>query len=246
MSKIVVQGWDVSPNHAACVELEVAASDFVAYAQAMPVARMRWWAFASKSISSCHRYSHRATYLPDLPKVGKHVKSVDHLIRLSTAFEVWARRLTETKSKGQTAYGAIEDYAVGADQGAHYAGETGGIARVALSRAGVPFQLMPIKGTKKAVTSRGDAEKTCGKVHATSCTCVQAAIARLGFEWPDDIDDQSLEDLHDAASIAYAFVLLLAARARVCLPRHVREVMSSTSKSAPIPLCQRDFLPASI
>lgn len=230
---IVVQGWDVSPNHAACVELEASESDFVAYAPNPPATRMRWWSFASQTWKSVHRYGHRGVYLPDLPKVGKHVKSIDHIVRLSSTFDEWSRRLASTKSaRGHAVYAAIEDYAVAADQGAHYIGEIGGVARLALCKAGVPFQLLPIKGTKKAVAGNGNAEKTD----------VAKAVVGLGIEFPDDLDEQTLEDLHDAASIAQTMMLLLAARARVTLPRHVREVMSSKSKAAPVPLCERDFL----
>lgn len=230
---IVVQGWDVSPNHAACVELEASESDFVAYALNPPPTRMRWWGFATQAKKTVHRYGHRGVYLPDLPKAGKHTKSVDHLVRLSATFDEWARRLAATKAaRGHAVYAAIEDYAIAADQGAHYAGEIGGVARLALCKHAVPFQLLPIKGTKKAIAGRGDAEKPE----------VARAVAALGIEFPDDLDAQTLEDLHDAASVAQAMMLLLAARARVTLPRHVREVMSSKSKAAPIALCERDFL----
>lgn len=205
-----VQGWDVSPNHSACVELEFGA-DFIPH--------LRWWAVATGSKTTAKDYP-ESTLLPDLPKVGKHLKSCDRVMRLRTAFEMWALRKPDLA--------ALEDYAVGAARGAHYAGEIGGLARSALLVCAVPFRLLPIKGTKKAVAGHGAADKAA----------IATAVASYGIKFPE-LDAQSLEDLHDAASIALVCLFEQQLRAGRSMPRHVLEVLKSKSKANPLPLVDR-------
>ncbi len=211
---MIIQGWDVSPNHAACVELEWDGAF---------VPRLRWWAVATQAITTVQAHG-QCTYLPDLAKVSKHLKAADRLARLAPCFDAWAARKPD--------FAVIEDYALGVARGAHYTGEVGGVARGSLLRFDVPWRLLPIKGVKKAVAGRGDADKTD----------VELAVARFGFVFDGKLDVQSAEDLHDAASMALVCLFEQQHRAGLPVSKTTLEVLKSTSKANPLPLMDRPWI----
>lgn len=77
----------------------------------------------------------------------------------------------------------IEGYAYGRQNVAHQLGELGGVVRVALYEAGVPYVDVPPSSLKKYATGKGNANK--GEMLA-------AAIRRLGYEGADDNEADAL------------------------------------------------------
>lgn len=77
----------------------------------------------------------------------------------------------------------IEGYAYGRANQAHQLGELGGVIRLALYDAGIPFVDVPPAVLKKYATGRGNAGKA---------EVLASAIRRLGYEGHDDNEADAL------------------------------------------------------
>lgn len=86
----------------------------------------------------------------------------------------------------------IEDYAYGQGQQAHQIGELGGVLRLALDDAGIPWIPVNVGTVKKFATGKGNANKAA---------MVAAVTHRTGRETPDD-------DIADA-TVIYSIGLAL-------------------------------------
>jgi Holliday junction resolvasome RuvABC endonuclease subunit len=85
---------------------------------------------------------------------------------------------------------ALEGYAFGARVGREQAGELGGVVRLALHRAGVPFVVVPPSSLKAFATGKGNADK-----HAVG--------KELYKRWGVDLEGNDATDAGGLALIAF-------------------------------------------
>lgn len=83
----------------------------------------------------------------------------------------------------------VEGYAYGRANQAHQAGELGGVIRLALHEAAIPFVIVPPSSLKKLATGNGGAKKEA---------VLAAAIRRLGYQG-DDHNESDAMWLREAA-----------------------------------------------
>jgi Holliday junction resolvasome RuvABC endonuclease subunit len=118
----------------------------------------------------------------------RHLWMLRRLEQQASHVKKWAKRRPD--------YVGVEDYAVGAEQGAHYIGELGGIARHILWAAGIPFRLHDPSSVKMFGAHDGTAPKEEMELHV---------IERWGADfgrYNSGKDTKSSEDLADAFVIA--------------------------------------------
>jgi Holliday junction resolvasome RuvABC endonuclease subunit len=141
MRPTIVQGWDISLNHGAVVQLRNGELD-------------GFWFYSDKVGSVARGKAHgarvempTATRQPD-----KHIRAI---IRLDWVTR-WIERIALAQAPG---FVALEDYALGADQGAHQIGEIGGHARRLLWLHGARYRLHDPIAVKLFVAHDGSAQK---------------------------------------------------------------------------------------
>lgn len=138
--KIVVHGWDISLNHGAMVEL-------------VDGTLANFWYYTTLAGSASK--SKRGTRLPpEFEKIkDRHVRMMHRLAWL----EHFMDKQVLMPSKPQ--YVGIEDYAIRAEQGAHYLGEVGGIARILCWFRGVKMRLHDPTSVKMYTAHDGTCQK---------------------------------------------------------------------------------------
>jgi len=135
---IKVHGWDVALNHSAFVELtDGALTDY-------------WYVTNIAGSASRSKHGHRLI----VPKTKE--KQVMQIGRLA-----WLEHFMDKKVlvPSQPDYVGIEDYAIRAEQGAHYMGEIGGIARILCWFRGVKFRLHDPISVKMFTAHDGTCQK---------------------------------------------------------------------------------------
>lgn len=134
------QGWDISLNHGAIVQLCDGELD-------------GFWYYTDKAGSAARSKRGERLELPTPTRQpDKHVRSAMRLDWVSH----WIERVGLATAPG---FAALEDYAIGADQGAHYLGEVGGQARRLLWSYGVRYRLHDPIAVKLFVAHDGTAQK---------------------------------------------------------------------------------------
>jgi Holliday junction resolvasome RuvABC endonuclease subunit len=133
-----IQGWDISLNHGAVVEITNG--------------KLSGFWYYTNIVGSANRSKEHGFRLVIPDKCDKQIKA---MIRLSWV-ETW---LGEFILARRPDYVGIEDYAVRAEQGAHYLGEVGGVARLLCWHSGVCFRLHDPISAKMFVTHDGTAKK---------------------------------------------------------------------------------------
>lgn len=221
----VVQGWDVSLNHSAMVELTDGeltdfryVTDKAADAKASPRGeRINVEAMKRQAGKDRNRWT------------------MARLVEMSAHLRSWADRAPD--------YVGVEDYATGADQGAHFIGEIGGQARLSLWNAGVPYRLHGPSVLKMFVAHDGSATKEEVQI---------AALERWGVDFLkyDKVKGrQTSEDLTDAYSIAQ--MVWMEVQLRRGLIRlsdfHEKEirVFHRVTKANPVCLLEQEWISAS-
>lgn len=138
---IVVQGWDISLNHGAVVQLRDGELD-------------AYWFYSDKagSVARAKKHGSRVELPTTTRQPDKHIRSIIRLDWVSR----WIERVALATLPG---YVALEDYAVGADQGAHYLGEIGGQARRLMWAHGVRYRLHDPIAVKLFVAHDATAQK---------------------------------------------------------------------------------------
>lgn len=138
---VLVQGMDISLNHGAVVQLRNGELD-------------DFWYYTDQ-VGSAKR-SKKHGFRVELPTPKKQPdKQIRSAIRLD-----WVSKWIDRIALGHKPhFSGLEDYAVGADQGAHYLGEIGGQARRLLWLRGVRFRLHDPIAVKLFVTHDGTAQK---------------------------------------------------------------------------------------
>lgn len=182
MARII--GFDLALNHGAAVELEDG--------------KVSWFAYYTDIAGAAER-SKQATRLV-LPSSIKD-RQARQMLRLAQ-IEHWVDK--DVLVSRAPDFAGVEDYAIRAEQGAHYMGEAGGIVRILLWFRGIPFRLHDPISVKMYATTDGTAQKDA----------VERAMAE---RYPDadfskfnpplnkrsgKINRQTSEDLADAAAVA--------------------------------------------
>lgn len=177
--RVVVQGWDVSLNHAAMVELtDGELTDF---------------RYVTDKAGDANASKKRGARI-EVEKLKKqhdkdrHRWQMARLLEMTNHLRAWADRRPD--------YVGVEDYAVAAEQGAHYLGEIGGQARMVLWERSIPFRLHDPTSVKMFVTHDGTAAKDEVQL---------SVLERWGIDFSRYNrvkGEQTSEDLADAFGIA--------------------------------------------
>jgi Holliday junction resolvasome RuvABC endonuclease subunit len=131
-----VQGWDVSPNHSAVVELD-AKGDLV------------WFSFAAQTPKAVKM--HREAVLLEEIKQDGFRHSAMRIKAYPAIFSRWLERPCVVVG--------IEDYAYSQPHKAHAIGEVGGLIRQACLATSRPYLLWSPGAIKKFATGNGNADK---------------------------------------------------------------------------------------
>lgn len=135
---IVVQGWDLALNHLGVVELTNGELS-------------NFWYITSKAGSAAKSKKH-GTRLVLVKTSDRQIKNVSRLAFLRNF-------LAEIIINNRPDYVGVEDYAVRAEQGAHFMGEIGGQARIVLWSSSTPFRLHDPISVKMFATHDGTCQK---------------------------------------------------------------------------------------
>lgn len=228
MSPIKIHGWDVSLNHGAFVELvDGKLSNFWYY---------------TDTASSAERGKEHGFRLKLPDHDDRQVRSIHRL--------AWLENFIDKKilMPNMPDYIGLEDYAIRAEQGAHYLGEIGGIARILTWFRGVKLRLHDPTSVKMFVAHDG----TCQK------DLIERSVAK---RWGQDFSKfnppppkregqkqnrRTSEDLADAYGIAMMVwtEVLLRSGDLTMNKLHEKEVrvFNRVTKTYPINLLDRDWI----
>lgn len=220
---IVVQGWDVSSNHSGMVELTGG--------------EMTDYFFVTLLKGDAKAGGEHGVRL-DLEKMkresGKepHVWGMRRLEENAGHFRAWAKKRPH--------YVGIEDYALGSKRDAQQAGETGGLARHILWKAGIPFRLHDPKTIKMFVCLDGNAGKAEMELNVIERWGVDFGQYNTGT---GSATSEDLADAFGAAQMIWTEVLLR--RGEISLKSlHEKEiqVFNRVTKAYPVALLSREWI----
>lgn len=225
---VIVQGWDISLNHGAVVQLRDGKLD-------------GYWFYSDKagSVTAAKAHGTRVDLPTTTRQPDKHIRSIMRLDFVSR----WIERMALAHAPD---YIALEDYAIGADQGAHYLGEIGGQARRLMWSYGARYRLHDPIAVKLFVahdaTAQKDLIERCVRnrfgldfSHCNARSSVRGKPSR-----------QTSEDLADAAGLA--FMAWTEYKLRKGLARlsslHEKEiqVFNRATKAFPISVLGREWI----
>lgn len=230
-------GMDISLNHGAVVAIEpVRIKDIGA-----PASRLAGLWYYTDSAGSADRSREHGARL----KVPSELKERQQraMWRLNWVSQ-WIEALLDAH---QPEFAAVEDYAIRAEQGAHYLGEIGGQVRRALWERGVKFRLHDPISVKMFAAHDGTAQKD---------SVEEAVRERWGqdfgrFNTPPSgrgkPSRQTSEDLADAYALAKLLSVEVALRAGYITPDKLehdkeRQVFIRTTKTYPVSLLGREWI----
>lgn len=230
---IKVQGWDVALNHSAFVELTDGVLSNYWY----------WTTVAGSANKSEH--GHRLKLL-DSKKVGRHIMAMDRL--------AWAENFMDkiVLMPNLPDYVGIEDYAIRAEQGAHFLGEMGGIARILPWFRGIHLRLHDPTSVKMFTAHDGTCQKdsierAVKDRWGVDFSQVNPPRAKPTARNPAPKQNRtSSEDLADAYAIAqmvWAEVRLRTGHVLLS-DMHTKEVQvfNRVTKTYPVSLLDRDWI----
>jgi len=136
---MIYQGWDISLNHGAVVQLRDAELD-------------GFWYYTDVAGSADRSKAHG--FRLNVP--NKADRQTRQMLRLAW-IEDWLDKRILVPNRPD--FVAIEDYAIRAEQGAHYLGEVGGVARLLCWFRGVRFRLHDPISAKMFAAWDGTAQK---------------------------------------------------------------------------------------
>lgn len=186
---VVIQGWDISLNHGAVVQIRNGELD-------------TFWYYTDKAGSAARSPRHGKRLVMD-SKADRHTRSVARLAWISNWLRTTALSALNDGTEMLPDYVGLEDYAIRAEQGAHYLGEIGGIARLLLWQSGLHFRLHDPVSVKMYTTHDGTAQKDSIEESVRE----RWNIDFSDFNQPRQIEGQrqnrqTSEDLADAFAIA--------------------------------------------
>jgi hypothetical protein len=141
MKSVSVQGWDISLNHGAVVQLRDGELD-------------DFWFYSDKagSVTRAKKHGERVELPTTTRQPDKHIRAI---IRLDWVTR-WIERVALAQAPG---FVALEDYALGADMQAHQIGEIGGHARRLMWLHGTRYRLHDPIALKLFVAHDATAQK---------------------------------------------------------------------------------------
>lgn len=137
-SPVIIHGWDVSLNHSAFVELTDG--------------EMTGYWYITDIASSADKSKEHGIRI----KVGDEERGIKSVRRLAFIEHVMDKTILMPRMPH---YVGIEDYAIREEQGAHYLGEIGGIARILCWFRGVKFRLHDPTSVKMFAAHDGTCQK---------------------------------------------------------------------------------------
>lgn len=185
---VIVQGWDISLNHGAIVQIRNGELD-------------TFWYYTDKAGSAARSVRYGTRLIVDgKTKTDRHTRSIGRLAWISRWLRVHG---LEGVAHERPDYVGLEDYAIRAEQGAHYLGEVGGIARLMLWNTGIHFRLHDPVSVKMFTTHDGTAQKDAIEEAVRERWNVDFS----DFNQPRSVEGkqqnrQTSEDLADAFAIA--------------------------------------------
>lgn len=226
---IIVQGADISINHGAIVQLRNGKLD-------------DFWYYTDQAGSAARSKEHG--FRLEVPTNAKQPdKQIRNAIRLDWV-GLWFDRIAMSR---RPHYAGLEDYAVRAEQGAHYLGEVGGMARRLLWLRGVRYRLHEPGSVKMFTAHDGTAQKDLIE------ECVEERWGADFSEWNQPTNKrtgkenrQTSEDLADAFAIAkmiwIEYQLRMGWRALNKLHEKELRVFNRATKAFPINVLGRDWI----
>lgn len=223
----MVQGWDLSLNHAAFVQLADGELDCA------------WYVTPYKGSFEKGNSFVNATHII-MPK-GMPAKDMECL-----RLEWWSDFLSNFLCRYPVGHVGLEDYAFKAAMRSHQIGELGGIARLELWKSGTQFRLHDPTSVKMFGSLRGDADKNQMRVAVEErfgITFDQYDAAKGNRKNPNTDTSGDLCDAFVIAKMVWVELQIRAGRlALVDLEEKERQVFLRVTKSNPINLLGREFI----
>lgn len=232
MTKGRIHGWDISLNHSAFVQLDDG--------------KLTGFWYLTDLVGSADRSKEHGIRL-SLPKTkDRQSFSVNRLSILDSMIKLILK-------KQQPEFVGIEDYAIREEQGAHYLGEIGGIARLNVINYGAKLRLHDPISVKMFATNDGTAQKDLVR------ECVRKKWG-VDFEKYDQPlakpnkrvkiprpNHQTSEDLSDAYTLAMlVWVETMLRDGKMTLDEledeKERRVFLRVTKTYPVNLLDRDWI----
>jgi len=181
---IYVQGWDISLNHGAIVQLRNGELD-------------AYWFYSDKAGSVARSKKHGTRV--ELPTP---TRQPDRQVRSIMRLDWVSRWIEQVAFASQPGYVALEDYAIGADQGAHYLGEIGGQARRLMWAYGVRYRLHDPIAVKLFIAHDATAQKDLIERSVQERWGVDFGACNAQSSGRGKPSRQTSEDLADAFGLA--------------------------------------------
>lgn len=229
MTKVI--GFDLALNHMAAVELVNGELN-------------RYW-YLTKTVGSANRSKEHGTLLRLSKTKDKQQMQMNRLCDLK-------RFIDEQVLSSEPEYVGIEDYALKADQGAHFMGEIGGVARLSCLNRGFKIRMHD----PQTVKMFGAHDGTCGK------DAVERAVkSRWGLDFsqfnpplskPTKRNPTPKENRTTSEDLCDAFIVAKLVWTEICLrngeiqlkdlhPKEI-QVFNRVTKSYPVSLLERDWI----
>jgi Holliday junction resolvasome RuvABC endonuclease subunit len=224
---VKVIGLDIALNHGAAIELTDGKLS-------------NWW-FYTDMAGVADKGKKRATRLQLNVKDRQHRQ----MTRLAQV-EHWLDKTILVPNRPD--YVGVEDYAIRAEQGAHYIGEIGGIARILLWFRGIPFRLHDPTSVKMFATHDGTAQKDA--IERAVKSRWGADFSEVNMPKPPRAKKQNRvtsEDLADAFAIAKLVSTEYAIRSGDMTTKDLehdkeRRVFNRVTKTYPTSLLDREWI----
>lgn len=221
-----VHAWDMALNHAGFIQLDDG--------------KMTNFWYITDIAGSADRSKEHGTRMPILKTNDRQLRGIE---RLATMEEYIADVILAEHPE----FVGIEDYAIRAEQGAHYLGEMGGVARLLAYHSGAKVRLHDPISLKMYITHDGTADKNL------VVECVKQRW-KVDFEKYDvkpkegkRPNHQTSEDLCDAyglAQLVWAEIRLRAGKLTLDKLGHdkERQVFMRVTKTYPVNLLDREWI----
>lgn len=227
--QIVCHGWDLALNHSGYVELTNGKLTNFFYITSKAGA-------AKQSNRGFRLIAPKYINVDGKRKVDKQAYGVSRLSFIKNF-------ITETVIAKRPDYIGIEDYAIRAEQGAHYMGEVGGVGRLICWENGIPLRLHDPISVKMFATHDGTCQKDLVE---------EAVLDRWGYDFSDfnqphpSPNREVSEDLCDAFAIAQLVWIEYQLRNGLILMKDLHEkeirVFNRVTATYPINLLSRDWI----
>jgi Holliday junction resolvasome RuvABC endonuclease subunit len=223
--KIVVQGWDLALNHSGYVELTNGELT-------------NFWYITNKAGSAACSKEHGCRLV--LPKSND--RQITSVARLAFIKKFITKRVLRSIPE----FVGIEDYAIRAEQGAHYMGEVGGLARLICWSKKIPFRLHDPISVKMFVSHDGTCQKDLVEKKVKERWKVDFEKYNQPKMKTSKQDRTTSEDLADAYSIAKLvwYEICLRNGSMVMSDLHQKEiqVFNRATKTYPLNLLSREWI----